>query len=63
LGKSNPELVKRLTLYVARIMRAMMPTKPGVAGFKSTNSAAQKSDTTTTTARRIEIVIIKDRTI
>ena len=51
LGKSNPELVKRLTLYVARIMRAMMPTKPGVAGFKST-SAAQKSDTTTTARDR-----------
>ena len=49
LGKSNPELVKRLTLYVARIMRAMMPTKPGVASVKSTNTAAQKSDTTTTT--------------
>jgi len=32
-------------------MRAMMPTKPGVAGFKST-SAAQKSDTTTTARDR-----------
>ena len=32
-------------------MRAMMPTKPSVAGFKST-SAAQKSDTTTTAQNR-----------